>query len=198
MVGIGHVGGKDFRLADEKFFLIGGKSVPLRAANRTVAAWCQLTLRPWAETLGVETGDIETVEKHAERRALFEAVPFPVIASERQVPDALISDFHEYSDYLLAIAASSLDGTELFPGLGPVHRIIDRDPGRRTAIVVNSYEQVALIKAHLKRTSPAAHRVIGVTSDVRKVPASERASLSFLTSGSAPEKKWSVRRRSAR
>jgi hypothetical protein len=49
------------------------------------------------------------------------------------------------------------------------------DPGRRTAIVVNSYEQVALIKAHLKRTSPSAHRVIGVTSDVRKVPASERA-----------------------
>jgi len=35
---------------------------------------------------------------------------------------------------------------------------------------VNSYEQVALIKAHLKRTSPSAHRVIGVTSDVRKVP----------------------------
>lgn len=100
-----------------------------RAANRTVAAWCQLTLRPWAERLGVDAGDIEMVEKHAERLALFEAIPFPDIALEWQVPDALISDFHEYSDYLLAIAATSLDGAQLFPGLGPVHRIIDREYG---------------------------------------------------------------------
>ncbi|MEH2474515.1 hypothetical protein V1281_004302 [Nitrobacteraceae bacterium AZCC 2161] len=49
------------------------------------------------------------------------------------------------------------------------------DPGRRTAIVVNSYEQVRFIKAHLKRTASSAHRVIGVTADIRSIPASERA-----------------------
>jgi hypothetical protein len=49
------------------------------------------------------------------------------------------------------------------------------DPGRRTAIVVNSYEQVGFIKAHLKRTSSSSQRVIGVTSDIRSVPSSERA-----------------------
>lgn len=48
------------------------------------------------------------------------------------------------------------------------------DPGRRTGIVVNSYDQVAFIKAHLRRTSSSAHRVIGVTADIRKVPSSER------------------------
>jgi hypothetical protein len=49
------------------------------------------------------------------------------------------------------------------------------DSGRRTAIVVNSYQQVRFIKDHLKRTASAAQRVIGVTSDIREIPASERA-----------------------
>jgi hypothetical protein len=49
------------------------------------------------------------------------------------------------------------------------------DPGRRTAIVVNSYEQVEFIKSHLKRTSSVAQRVIGVTADIRNVPSPERA-----------------------
>ncbi|MGY3396453.1 hypothetical protein ACVWW6_009044 [Bradyrhizobium sp. USDA 3311] len=49
------------------------------------------------------------------------------------------------------------------------------DPGRRTGIVVNSYEQVRFMKAHLKRTSPSAQRVIGVTSDIAKIPLQERA-----------------------
>lgn len=49
------------------------------------------------------------------------------------------------------------------------------DPGRRTGIVVNSYEQVRLMKAHLKRTSSSAHRVIGVTSDIGRIPLQERA-----------------------
>jgi hypothetical protein len=44
----------------------------------------------------------------------------------------------------------------------------------RTGIVANSYDQVAFIKAHLRRTSSSAHRVIGVTSDIRKVSSSER------------------------
>jgi hypothetical protein len=49
------------------------------------------------------------------------------------------------------------------------------DQGRRTGIVVNSYEQVRFMKAHLKRTSSSAHRVIGVTSDIGKIPLQERA-----------------------
>lgn len=49
------------------------------------------------------------------------------------------------------------------------------DPGRRTAVVVNSYEQVRFIKAHLKRTAPSAQRVIGVARDIREIPPLERA-----------------------
>jgi hypothetical protein len=65
-----------------------------------------------------------------------------------------------------------------FSGADPlVKRLRDDqfDPGRRTAIVVNSYDQVAHIKAHLKRSYGPAHRVVGVTSDIRKIPISERA-----------------------
>jgi hypothetical protein len=64
-----------------------------------------------------------------------------------------------------------------FGGADPLVRQLREDqfdPGRRTGIVVNSYDQVAFIKAHLRRTSSSAHRVIGVTSDIRKVPSSER------------------------
>ncbi|WGS20180.1 MULTISPECIES: hypothetical protein [unclassified Bradyrhizobium] len=65
-----------------------------------------------------------------------------------------------------------------FSGADPLVRKFREDqfdPGRRTGIVVNSYEQVAFIKAHLRRTSSSAHRVIGVTSDIRNVPSQERA-----------------------
>jgi hypothetical protein len=65
-----------------------------------------------------------------------------------------------------------------FSGSDPLVRQLREDqfdPGRRTAIVVNSYDQVAFIKAHLKRTSSSAHRVIGVTSNIRKIPSQERA-----------------------
>lgn len=65
-----------------------------------------------------------------------------------------------------------------FSGSEPlVHQLRDDqfDPGRRTGIVVNSYDQVAFIKDHLKRTSSSAHRVIGVSADVSKIPASERS-----------------------
>lgn len=64
-----------------------------------------------------------------------------------------------------------------FGGADPLVRQLREDqfdPGRRTGIVVNSYDQVAFIKAHLRRTSSSAHRVIGVTSDIRKIPSSER------------------------
>ena len=50
------------------------------------------------------------------------------------------------------------------------------DPGRRTAIVVNSYSQVELIKAHLKRSSTIiASRVIGVTPNIRDIPLTDRS-----------------------
>jgi hypothetical protein len=65
-----------------------------------------------------------------------------------------------------------------FGGADPLVRQLREDqfdPGRRTGIVVNSYDQVAFIKAHLRRTSATAHRVIGVTPDIRKIPSSERA-----------------------
>lgn len=65
-----------------------------------------------------------------------------------------------------------------FGGADPLVRRLREDqfdPGRRTGIVVNSYDQVAFIKAYLRRTSSSAHRVIGVTSDIRKIPSAERA-----------------------
>jgi hypothetical protein len=65
-----------------------------------------------------------------------------------------------------------------FSGADPLVRQLrgdQFDPGRRTGIVVNSYEQVAFIKAYLRRTSSLAHRVIGVTSDIRKIPSAERS-----------------------
>jgi hypothetical protein len=49
------------------------------------------------------------------------------------------------------------------------------DPGRRTGIVVNSYEQVRFIKSYLKRTSSSAYRVIGVAQDIGRIPLQERA-----------------------
>ena len=45
------------------------------------------------------------------------------------MPDALRSDFHDFADILLAIVTPALEGVELFPGLGPVHRVLDRDYG---------------------------------------------------------------------
>jgi hypothetical protein len=64
-----------------------------------------------------------------------------------------------------------------FSGSDPLVRHLREDqfdPGRRTGIVVNSYDQVTFIKDHLKRTSSLAHRVIGVTSDIRNIPLQER------------------------
>jgi hypothetical protein len=104
-----------------------------KSANRTVSAWCQITLRPWAEKLGLDSEDIGSLEKRAERLELFELIPSANLMTERSPPDALRSNFHDYADALLAIVASSLDGTELFPGLGPVFRIVDRQYGNAIA-----------------------------------------------------------------
>jgi hypothetical protein len=97
------------------------------AANRAVSAWCQLTLLPWSGQLGTDCGDVDALRTRALHNGLFEEAAASTLPLQGQVPDALRSDFHEYADVLLAIVASALEGVELFPGLGPVHRIVDRD-----------------------------------------------------------------------
>lgn len=103
------------------------------AAHRSVAAWVQLTLRPWAENLGTDCGDIDALEEKGRRRELFARLPSPPVPEPANVPDALRSDFRHYADILLAMVASSLEGVELFDGLGPVYRVLDRDYGNSIA-----------------------------------------------------------------
>ncbi|TWI76469.1 uncharacterized protein DUF3893 [Bradyrhizobium huanghuaihaiense] len=115
-------------------FAASGKPADVQsAAHRSISSWCQLTLRPWAERLGTDCGDIDLLETRALEGALLEQLPSPVMPSEGQVPDALRTDFHDFADILLAIAAPELEGAELFPGLGPVHRVLDRDYGNSIA-----------------------------------------------------------------
>ncbi|WP_316158730.1 MULTISPECIES: RNaseH domain-containing protein [unclassified Bradyrhizobium] len=103
------------------------------AAHRSVAAWAQLTLRPWAEHLGTDCGDIDLLEEKGRRRELFARLPSPPVPEPATVPDALRSDFRQYADILLAMVASSLEGIELFDGLGPVYRVLDREYGNSIA-----------------------------------------------------------------
>lgn len=103
------------------------------AAHRSVAAWVQLTLRPWAENLGTDCGDIDALEEKGRRRELFARLPSPPVPEPASVPDALRSDFRQYADILLAMVASSLEGVELFQGLGPIHRVLDREYGNSIA-----------------------------------------------------------------
>jgi hypothetical protein len=99
------------------------------AAHRATSAWCQLTLRPWVERLGTDCGDVDVFEEKALKGDLFEDRASPALPLDGQVPDALRSDFHDFADILLSIAAPALEGAELFPSLGPVHRVIDREYG---------------------------------------------------------------------
>lgn len=69
--------------------------------------------------------------------------------------------------------------THFFAGPDPYVRQLREDTfdparGRRTGIVVNSYDQVRLIKAHLKRTITNSHRIIGVTNEIREIPTGDR------------------------
>lgn len=100
------------------------------AANRAASVWAQLTLREWAEKLGIDSRDIDLFEQKGLQGELFEQVASPQIPAKGSVPDALQYEFHQLSDGLLAIAASALDGVALFPGLGPAHRVIDREYGK--------------------------------------------------------------------
>lgn len=99
------------------------------AANRSVAAWCQLTLRPWVDKLGIDCGDVDALETRALAFELFEEIPGGVPFLAGEVPSATASDFHTLADPLLAVASRSLERKELFAGLGPVHRIIDIEYG---------------------------------------------------------------------
>lgn len=118
----------------DPLFAASGKPADIKsAAHRSISAWCQLTLRPWAERLGTDCGDIDLLETRALEGALLEQRPSPDMPTEGQVPDALRSDFHDFADILLAIAAPEIEGTELFPGLGPVHRVLDREYGNSIA-----------------------------------------------------------------
>ena len=115
------------------FASVGLAADAREAANKAVSAWCQLTLRPWSQRLGIDCGDIDALETRALRKELFQDQVVPIPPQQGQVPDALQSDFHGYADVLLAIVAPVLEGTELFPGLGPVHRIVDREFGNSIA-----------------------------------------------------------------
>ncbi|MCA6101601.1 RNaseH domain-containing protein [Bradyrhizobium australafricanum] len=115
---------------DDPFFAAIGSPTEVKvAAHRAVSVWAQLTLREWVEKLGIDCGDVDFFEQKALKGELLEQITSPPMPFEGSVPDALQYEFHQLSDALLAIAASALDGTELFPGLGPVHRVIERDYG---------------------------------------------------------------------
>lgn len=124
-----------FSRTDEgALFAATGEATEIEAAaHRSVAAWVQLTLRPWAENLGTDCGDIDALEEKGRRRELFARLPSPPVPESANVPDALRSDFRQYADILLAMVASSLEGVELFEGLGPVHRVLDREYGNSIA-----------------------------------------------------------------
>ncbi|MDA9420930.1 RNaseH domain-containing protein [Bradyrhizobium sp. CCBAU 53380] len=122
------------RTDDAPLFAAVGEVAEIEdAAHRSVTAWIQLTLRPWAERLGTDCGDIDLLEEKGRRRELFVKLPAPPVLEPANVPDALRSDFRQYADILLAMVASSLEGVELFDGLGPVHRVLDREYGNSIA-----------------------------------------------------------------
>jgi hypothetical protein len=101
------------------------------AAHLAIRAWVQLTLRPWAEALGTDCGDIDLIEEKGQERQLLALLASPPFPEPERVPDALRADFRQYADILLAMVASRLDGCELFDGLGPVRRVLDREYGNK-------------------------------------------------------------------
>jgi hypothetical protein len=103
------------------------------AAHLAIRAWIQLTLRPWAEALGTDCGDTDLLEEKGQQRELLALLASPPFPEPERVPDALRADFRQYADILLAMVASRLDGCELFEGLGPVRRVLDREYGNKIA-----------------------------------------------------------------
>ncbi|WP_298253202.1 RNaseH domain-containing protein [Bradyrhizobium sp.] len=155
------------------------------AAHRSVAAWIQLTLRPWAENLGTDCGDIDALEEKGRRRELFARLPSPPTPEPASVPDALRSDFRQYADVLLAMAASSLEGGELFEGLGPVHRVLDREYRNSIAFETwpsalpggdDLFSMVAIVSVETRPSSRLPFLVVKASKRIwcREFPAANR------------------------
>lgn len=155
------------------------------AAHRSVAAWVQLTLRPWAENLGTDCGDIDALEEKGRRRELFSRLPSPPVPEPANVPDALRSDFRQYADILLAMVASSLEGIELFEGLGPVHRVLDREYGNSIAFETwpsalpggdDLFSMVAIVSVETRPSSRLPFLVVKAAKRIwcREFPAANR------------------------
>jgi hypothetical protein len=155
------------------------------AAHRSVSAWIQLTLRPWAENLGTDCGDIDLLEEKGRRRELFTKLPSPPAPHPANVPDALRSDFRQYADILLAMVASSLEGVELFEGLGPVHRVLDREYGNSIAFETwpsslpggdDMFSMVAIVSVETRPSSRLPFLVVKAAKRIwcREFPAANR------------------------
>ena len=155
------------------------------AAHRSVSAWIQLTLRPWAENLGTDCGDIDLLEEKGRRRELFAKLPSLPVPHPANVPDALRSDFRQYADVLLAMVASSLEGVELFEGLGPVHRVLDREYGNSIAFETwpssfpggdDLFSMVAIVSIETRPSSRLPFLVVKAAKRIwcREFPAANR------------------------
>ena len=155
------------------------------AAHRSVSAWIQLTLRPWAENLGTDCGDIDLLEEKGRRRELFAKLPSLPVPHPANVPDALRSDFRQYADVLLAMVASSLEGVELFEGRGPVHRVLDREYGNSIAFETwpssfpggdDLFSMVAIVSVETRPSSRLPFLIVRAAKRIwcREFPAANR------------------------
>ena len=149
------------------FVASGSPDDVLQAANRAVAAWCQLTLLPWATKLAIDDRDVVALEVRAREGGV--VARGSDIASDAAEPNALTSEFHEFSDPMLAIAAAQLDGAELFPGLGPVYRIVDGDYGNSISFETwptpgpkgdDLFSMVAVVSVETRPSSSLPHLVV--------------------------------------
>ena len=116
------------------FVATGRPEEVLRAANRAVAAWCQLTLLPWASKLAIDDRDVVALEARARAGEVLIETPGLEILTDDADLDVLTSDFREICDSMLAVASARLDGEELFPGLGRVYRVVDGDYGNSISL----------------------------------------------------------------
>jgi hypothetical protein len=161
---------------DRPLFVASGRPGDvLRAANRVVAAWCQLTLLPWAAKLAIDDRDVVALEARAREGGIVAEMPGVDIASDGTESNALTSDFHEFSDSMIAIAASRLDGQELFAGLGPVYRIVDGEYGNSISFETwpvagprgnDLFSMVAIVSVETRPSSCLPYLVVRVAKRV--------------------------------
>jgi hypothetical protein len=164
------------RKDDRPLFLSSGsRQDTLKEANRAVAAWCQLTLLPWAEKLAIDVRDVVALEARARDGGIVVEMPGADVAYDGAEPNALTSDFHEFSDPMLAIAASRLDGIELFPGLGQVYRVVDGEYGNSISFETwpiagprgdDLFSMVAVVSVETRPSSCLPYLVVRATKRV--------------------------------